>query len=287
MSIRINWEISANQSTFSKYRVFRSTEKETLYDGEPIMEISDINTLEYTDSTAVEQTLYWYGVQIIASDGLYSSRPLPFSSNPYSGEGNASIIRGDSSFGFMGEGSPNLYNLANAKVTEFLISKGVTIAACVPKFINGGKNTFNKFIYNGKIIYVPFAYQNYCASNMTNQAAYDLFVKPLIDDPLTITFDGHCYEIMVLDREQTYDLHMSQSTCITNHFKRMSVVQGFEQVNGFSGGYFKVSPQGYMSFFTKPPFSPANGFLVEYTLSQPSGAARGPVIWGLVPRAPL
>lgn len=238
MSIVVSWSKALNQTNFNSYRVFRGSTRDNVFDNPPIATIEDIDTLQFIDESAVLDTIYFYSVGVATSSGIFKSKITPMSQTLYPGELGASIVKGDSDFGFIGEASRALFITAENAVIE-RVNQGEykqTIMT-TPLLLPEGSLVFNKFIVNGRYLYVPSAYSRRGLSAVVKDV-FTKTIKPLIDDPLFINYEGTKYKIVILTMKQALDLHLSASLMMTGRPKRFVKAQVVGTVLGAQSGCY-------------------------------------------------
>lgn len=141
MSIRINWVNPNNQ--FDRIKIYRSTTKFTKNNPpEMLAEIPSGTT--YLDTTSVLDTLYWYAIGVVSGVDESISVLNPAIQLSSYGPGPTELLRGNNEFGYFGTVTQEQLFTA----TEVQVGVGVTATTV-------GVITWEKFIYQGKILYLP------------------------------------------------------------------------------------------------------------------------------------
>lgn len=283
MSIKVTWTKAQGAAAFTGYSVYRADTEAGVYSAPAIFTSSNIDVLEYndTDPALIDNKIYYYGVEVKTANSVFRSIALPIASVKYPGVGGATLTSGNAKFGFIGTVDKGLYYKAAEAVKTLIVSKNLgTMSVTNPQFVNGGEVVLNKFIYNGQLIYVPSAYQDYLTAALRAQVIYDSILKEMIESPMVITYGGNSYKIVLLTKEQMFDMHFSSTLVKTGRSRRFVKTQTVMPVtSGLSGGWFVPTAANECWYSANSiTADPVYGDLANTT-----GRSGVPVIWGLVP----
>ena len=145
MSIRINW---ANPSTaFDSVRIYR-TAAPFDYGNIPASPLATLSAGEttYLDTTTAQKVYYYYTVAVVKGAEVVLSPPKLAIHMPYTGPGPQSLLCGDWNRGFFGV-------LTAAELYTNLELAAATGMGAVQQAV---ENTWLKFVYKGKILFMPF-----------------------------------------------------------------------------------------------------------------------------------
>lgn len=209
--IVLNWVKNNPDSQFTNYKVYRSTNKTTVYDaGNLVTTITDKNVTSYQDTTALPNTLYYYGIELTTNSGSLKG-PVQLSSyTNYPGAGNNSIIVGDFEFGLMDQlvNSP-LEDMMLIKIRE--VYEYLKIAILTPAPILTGSLSLNKYMYKGEIIYAPTIYKYYSNATVTPKNIYNVYLANAIANPVVFQVDGQYYKLDIMTYEEMIALMVPTS----------------------------------------------------------------------------
>lgn len=142
MSITINW-LNNNTVTLDSIKVYRSS---TRNGTATLLDTLAGNVLTYTDTSAADDTLYFYRIDGMVGSSVSSSIVVPFRTLTVPGPGPSTILRGDWEFGFMGEVAASLLPAFAAIRTAAAISLASYYAT---------PTLWYKWSVGGRIVYLP------------------------------------------------------------------------------------------------------------------------------------
>lgn len=141
MSIRINW-VNPNDH-FDKIKIYRSTKKFTKNNPPEVLAEIPSGT-DYLDTTTVLDTLYWYAIGVVSGVDESISVLNPAIQLSSYGPGATELLRGNNELGYFG-------TVTEAQLFSALeVQTGAGVSAS-----NIGVIFWEKFIYKGKILYMP------------------------------------------------------------------------------------------------------------------------------------
>lgn len=166
MSIRVNW--INNNINFTNIKIYRSTEViEGKSLGTPITTLTTGTT--YLDTTSKPDTVYWYALEITNAGESVISYLSPTIQVSVNGPGPVELLRGDAVCGYYGQ-VPAEEMLANSELQAAINVGG--IISQVTKW--------DKFIFNGKILYLP---RTPCISGVSWVTLYNAGLIYGVDGP--------------------------------------------------------------------------------------------------------
>lgn len=140
MSIRINW--TNPNVNFDKVKIYRSLSKFSK-DTLPTVLVELTEGATYLDTTTKLDTLYWYAVGVVSGvDEIISFLP-PAIQLTSIGPGPKTLLRGNNQYGYFGT------------VTTAEFFTGIEVALPLGYGVDVGGLFWDKFIYEGKILYIP------------------------------------------------------------------------------------------------------------------------------------
>lgn len=150
MSIKITW---ANPDQVDTINLYRSNEKfgiDTL-PVEPYQTFTD-NELEYDDKNVVRNELYYYMVEKVDGTNKSYTPLMARAYFPDSGPGKTELELGDWFAGYFGKVNQDEFYTPSELLVEInnLVDGGF-------KYPNNGDADWRKFIFNGKVLFIPLA----------------------------------------------------------------------------------------------------------------------------------
>lgn len=141
MSITINWS-NRNTVTLDSIKIYRGTARNSIT---TLIDTIAGNLTTYTDTTATDDTLYFYRIDGVSGTSVASSNVLPMRNVTNIGPGPTTILRGDWEFGLLGE-------VAAALLPTWAQIK--TAGNITPTPV-ASPTTWAKWIIGGRIIFIP------------------------------------------------------------------------------------------------------------------------------------
>lgn len=166
MSIRINFV--NNNINFTNIKIYRSTE---VIEGKPLgTPIATLTTgTTYLDVTSVPDTVYWYALEITNAGESVISYLVPTIQVSVNGPGPVELLRGDAMCGYYGQ-VPSEEMLTNVELQAMLKIGGAVNQV----------TKWDKFIFNGKILYLP---RTPCMTSATWNNLYNAGLIYGVDGP--------------------------------------------------------------------------------------------------------
>ena len=281
MIINVSWPTAHNSEGLINYKIYRSTASGSVYSSAPIFTTTDISKTSYDDQDIPDSAtgLYYYGTEVVTTTGTLRSKPIMIVPTLNPGVGGVEITMGDNRFGYVGEAPLALYQLASLAFRSFLKEVGIAdITATSPYMVSGGKVTLSKYVYSGGFLYVPSVYAEYTQTPMACQVYYDSFLKPLIDNPLYFKYLGSQYKLVLLSKEQAFDMHLGSSLAANPRSSRFVKKQTVGTLNGqVTAFWFAPSESGDVNYTATYMETPVITNLASAT------NRRGAIAWGLIP----
>jgi hypothetical protein len=155
MSIKLTW--NNPNTTFDEVRIYRSLTPFN-FSALPVPIATGLTGNTFDDITAERNVTYYYLLSVIkGTDELLS--PVKILANmPYTGPGPQRLLRGDWKRGYFGE----LPNTELFTASELLSLAGLSGNVST----NGNATPWHKFVFDGKIIFMP-------ASTLANNVAWN------------------------------------------------------------------------------------------------------------------
>ncbi|NCC19682.1 hypothetical protein EOM33_01325 [Candidatus Saccharibacteria bacterium] len=150
MAVKLNWTNPADASKVTIYRALTPIKHNAL--PAPLAELGPTD-VEYSDATAVRNTVYHYVVAVERSDGtVRMTQSQSHGYFPDTGHGPAGLLRGDFNEGYFGTiSSAEFFSSATLAAAMKLVSPQVD------SYFSWTNNTpiWDKFALDGKILLIP------------------------------------------------------------------------------------------------------------------------------------
>lgn len=231
MYSEVTWDRDYSTGSFVNYTIFRSLNKEDVYNVENQLEVIDnIDTVSYLDKAAVGDTKYYYGVQTVTSLGTSRSRPTLGIFFQYPGDGGVEIKSGNYEFGYIGEVDSYFLTAAESIIRGLIDKVGTaTTTNSISYFANGSKFIpVNKWVKDGKIFITSVA--NYYGPGALNPGAqrkafYDGVIREIISNPRIIEFNGTRYKLGILTKDECMVMRAAPVALYSGRPKSIAPIQ--------------------------------------------------------------
>jgi len=150
MSITITW-LPHTLVSGEVLNIYRSDTRNGTF---ALLDSFNTSINSYTDTTALDNKVYFYKVTNTVNGSTGTSVIIPFANFPNTGPGPTTLLRGDWEFGYFGE----LGNSLLPTFTEILTAAGLTMPTWATGNLKGAETIWRKWIVNGRIIYFPEQY---------------------------------------------------------------------------------------------------------------------------------
>lgn len=204
MSIRTNW--TNPNDTFDAVKIYRTAEPFD-YSNIPVSPLATLAEGEttYLDTTAAQNTYYYYTVAVVKGTDVVLSPPKLAIHMPYKGPGPQELLCGDWNRGFFGV-------LTAAELYTNLELAAAVVMGAVQQTV---ENTWLKFIYKGKILYIPFVavslntgWNALYAKGLvfgTDDTGYGTHGQTPVNQRKVITKNGHSFIVRLPRLNETVD----------------------------------------------------------------------------------
>lgn len=212
MSIKLTWA-NAYNANVTGFRLYRSTNKENVYD--PANKIADLetSTLTYDDSAITPDVPYFYGVESLTPLGTMQAKII--TAVQYmneAGPGSIKIERGNFASGLLALSSasfmPDFWELGNLiQRTAIQTRQSVSIRAGMSAVPGYPESLVGKFSIDGRVVFMPADYRNFIIhSTAAGRQAYDEAVVDIFKNGVDFEYQGYPMrmELMDLTTAMTY-----------------------------------------------------------------------------------
>lgn len=184
MSIILNW-VNFTQTIPDRIDIYRSDTRNGTY---TLIDTAPVDALTYTDTTALDNKVYYYKVGNQVGNDYGMSVIVPLANFPITGPGPATLIRGDWEFGYFG-----IVLVSSGTVPT---SAQLVTATGISYQVNSTLTQYHKCVVNGKIIFIPNRFYGTGAfySVFGKMVSYP-YGKDLVATGVTITNNGFTYLI--------------------------------------------------------------------------------------------
>lgn len=150
----INWHLNNKHGIpVTEHVVYRSVNKDTVYQSENIIATVGSDISSYADTTALANVAYYYGVVVNFAGGSLRSKIRCISYIPDVGPGGSGILAGDYAAGTMGTYVLGIYSEVNEYFKQLLITRGNTVAA--NSLLKPAASYDYKVVFDGNVCYIP------------------------------------------------------------------------------------------------------------------------------------
>lgn len=258
MAIKVTWP-GVVQGNPSKYEIYRASTRATVYQPENLIHtVTDGATKTWTDTTALNDVVYYYGVNAHTDMGeVISPIRIGVTHVNIVGAGSSIVIGGTSDDGvmerFITGSQVSIASIMRSAIYGLSTVPGITVVPRTESIaITGEVAGASKISYNGKIIYIdedPRLGLN-GATALINSTVLDKFVT----NPIIVSDGLYKYKVRLMTRNEfdRYQLCMGnygeELRMITPVTQRPATTTFIFQVNGVLN--YAVSNNGTITYTT-------------------------------------
>lgn len=230
MAIRLTWSNTYNGNV-SGFKIYRSTVKATVFDPANLKAELATEILNYEDTTAVPDIVYYYGVESLTDLGPMKSKPIIAIQYMYTaGPGALKPQRGSYESGILdmttGTHMADLWGVANAVQLNALSSTGAFNRATMNPVPGYREDLVLKMSVDGKASFIAADYR-VLKTHATAAArqAFDEAVLAIMNDGVTFDYQGYTLKMDLMDADvaMNYWLRLSGGPNNLNGFMPRAV----------------------------------------------------------------
>lgn len=204
MAIRLYWA-NAYNGNVSGFNVYRSLSKDTIYDPDNLIGSYPTTTLDFEDTTALPDVVYFYGVESLTALGTMQSKPIiAIQYMNTAGPGGVKPLRGSVGSGLLdmttASNMTDFWGLCNGVQQGAMAPYGVSVRGAMGPIPGYREDHVMKLSIDGKVQFIAADYRNFLIhSTAAGRQAWDEGLLSAFTAGVYFEYQGYRLKMDLMD----------------------------------------------------------------------------------------